>query len=570
MLSLKRLAYVLLIVVSICTVFIVYNINEDNNRIVAIQSKEVIKQELVQGEVTFSAEEPIFYVVGTEEEEIYKDIFRNVKTLMEDLKLTWEEKKCITTEELKETQAVFVFCDDSIGKYVDLEELGNFIEKGGKVIFAAGLAEGYEDAYLLPVMGILDKTVRENYVDYVFLEDFFPVQEEEMNYAGYTISTWLDVNNSATVYIQEKEKGVPIVYTHAFGKGEALVINATFLDNAQCLGVLTSGIGVLLDDFLYPVMGVECVYLDNFPVVTYVNDPLCMKLYGRTTEAFVRDVVWPVFQGMCVRNELKYTSSVLNVTTTDNNFPTISDELFGTMGKSALQYNGELSYAVYADNDKGMYRNEAFIRNFESTFINYQIGSVCMMSEGRQEEALEILGKDIVAIRGKLTAENKDERLMISEKYMVFPEATRGIELDAGNLFAIHSVFSGYGMISHTFDVNKFISMDESTPVWDTNKYWLEEFEDRVVQKYNFLYKTTLSETTNWVNSYENLEYAWGNKGKQIEITAKQFVPGQSFLLRTDKEIVKATGAEVEKISDNYYMLRLKASKAVLEIAKGE
>ena len=58
MLSLKRLAYVLLIVVSICTVFIVYNINEDNNRIVAIQSKEVIKQELVQGEVTFRQKNP--------------------------------------------------------------------------------------------------------------------------------------------------------------------------------------------------------------------------------------------------------------------------------------------------------------------------------------------------------------------------------------------------------------------------------------------------------------------------------------------------------------------------------
>ena len=493
-----------------------------------------------------------------------------MKVLMSDLKLSWEEKTKITTQDMKNKRAVLVFCDDSVGKYVDLLELGNFIEQGGKVVLAAGLAEGYEDAYLLPILGILEKTTKENYTEYTFLEEFFPVQEEEMQYAGYTISTWLNVNSNAKVYLQEKEKEVPIVYSHSFGDGEVLVINATFLDNAQCVGVLTSGIGVLLEDFMYPVMGLECIYLDNFPVVTYVNDPLCMKMYGRTTEAFVRDVVWPVFQGIGVRNELKYTSSVLNVTTKDNIFPAVSENLFGTMGKSALQYNGELSYAVYAENDKELYRNDEFIQNFEDTFINYQIGSVCMMSEGRQQEAIEVLGKDISVIRGKLSAVNKEERLYSSDAYTIFPEATNGVNLEEGNLFAIHSVFAGYGMVSHTFDVNMFINMDENTPVWDTNKYLLAEFEDRVVRKYKCLNKVTVSETLNWVNSYENLNYSWRKDKQKIEITANHFIYEQPFLLRTVGEIISADGADFEKVSDCYYMIRLKASKAVLDMTEGE
>ena len=45
---------------------------------------------------------------------------------------------------------------------------------------------------------------------------------------------------------------------------------------------------------------------------------------------------------------------------------------------------------------------------------------------------------------------------------------------------------------------------------------------------------------------------------------ADHIVEGQPFFLRTEQKIENAEGAEYMKISDDYYIVRLHATKAVL------
>lgn len=570
MLSLKRLVYVLLIVFGICGLFILYNINENNNKTVTISSQPVEDKEIILGEPLQKSEEYYFYVIGNQEKEIYRDIYLNVCQLMEDMKVPWCKKDTIGKAELKNKKAILVFCDDVVNTYIDLQLLGQFIENGGKVIMAAGVAEGYEDSYLTPILGIVEKTIKENYQNYHFTKSLFPLQEEYMTYGGYNASTWLSVRSGAKVYMEDSEKQVPILYTYPYGKGETLVINATFLSDNHCMGFLTGGISNLLGEFVYPVLGTESVYLDNFPIVTYVNDSVCMKLYGRTTEAFVRDVVWPVFQGMTVRNEIKYTSSVLSVASEQEAFPAISESLFNTMGKSALQYNGEMAYAADCVKPTILYKNNDFIENFESTFKNYDISAMVMMSEEPVRESMEIVGTNIKAVRGKLDAQIPENRMAFLEDYYVFPEATKGVNLEDGEMLAIASVLASHGMVSHTFDVNNLISIDENSPSWDADRIQLEEFEKRVLGETDYLEKVTLTETKNHLKSYESLEYTWKRNGNKLEISANQFVEGQPFFIRTEGKITSADGGEYESIGNNYYILRLNSSKAVLTIGKRE
>lgn len=564
MLSLKRLGYVLFLVLGICGIFILYNINENDNKTVMINSKEVEEKEILTGEHVDKAGEVHFYVLGNEEKEIYRDIYQNVCQVMGDLKVSWSKIDWIENEQLSNENAVFIFCDDIINTYVDLQRLAEFIEHGGKVIFAAGIAEGYEDSYLMPVLGIVEKTIKENYQQFCFLKDFFPLQEEEMTYDGYNASSWLDVRNDAEVYIEDAEKKVPIVYTYPYGAGKSLVINATLLSDARCMGFLTAGIGCLLEDFVYPVLGVECVFLDNFPIVTYVDDEVCMKLYGRTTEAFVRDVVWPVFQGMAVRNGIEYTSSVLAVTTTKNAFPAISESLFSTLGKSALQYNGEMVFAADCGEGSHLYKNDVFIDNFEKTFQNYEMGSLVMVSDYPIQECIDSLNRDIHAVRGKLTAKDTERRMAYLDNYSVFPEATKGIHLDEGNMLSIASVLAGYGMVSHTFDVNQLITMNENDPNWDVDKVQLAEYEKRVFSNTGYLQKMTLMDTGSVLRSYLGMEYTWKKTENGIKITADQISEGQAFMIRTEKKILKAKGAEYEALDDHYYLIRLNACTAEL------
>ena len=569
MLSLKRLAYVLLIVFGICGIFIIYSLNENREREASISNPVVEEKELIQRESLPESQEPVFYVVGSEEKETCKNIYKNVCQLMEDMKVSWSKKERIGKEELENHKAVLIFCDDVASSYIDLPLLVRFMEEGGKVIMAAGVPEGYEDSYLMPVLGITEKTNKESYEKFHFTRPFLVMQEEDMTYGGYNVSTCLTVRKDAVVYMEEAEKQVPVLYTYPYGKGEALVVNGTFLNDAGCMGFLTAGIGCLLGEFIYPVLGTERIYLDHFPVVTYVNDPACMKLYGRTTESFVRDVVWPVFQGMALRNEIKYTSSVLCVSSRKGAFPAISQSLFHTMGKSALQYNGEMAYASDCRRTAPVYRNDAFIDDFEQTFENYHISSLVMISGQPAYQSIDTLGKKIQMVRGKLDADNPKERMTMLEDYGVFPEATEGTSLEEGNMLEIASVLTSHGMVSHTFDLNQLLDMEGENAHWDEDREKIMNFEKKILRKTSYLEKLTLSGTKNALKSYESLEYTWKRKGNKRFLYATQFVKGQPFLVRTTDQITKAKGAEYEKIADDYYLLHLNSSKAVITIEKG-
>lgn len=567
--SVKRLFYLMCIIGCLCGLLILQSVKESKNETVTIKRKNVEQQLMIEGEIPEKTTEWEFCVVGDESKELYKDIFSNVCRIMEDIHVSWRMAEQITEEDMENTSTVFVFCDDVIHKYVDLQQLASFVENGGKIVAAAGLAEGYEDSYLQPVLGIVEKTIKENYNKFHFCENLLPLQSEEMEYTGYNVSTWISLRDKTNVLLETTEKKVPIIYTSSFGEGECLVVNGTLLSDFNCIGILTGSLGEMLEPFVYPVLGVKSIFLDNFPMVTYINDPVCMKLYGRTTEGFVRDVVWPVFQNIAVTDQVVYTSSVLSVSNRDS-FPEINSDLFKTLGKSALQFDGEFVYAANIfseEKEEELYRNEKFIDGFEKVFTNYDISGMVMMSEeGEIREVIHALDKEVLAVRGNLNAENEEERICFTEDFFVFPKVTEGFESSDGDWLDIKSVLAAYGMLSHTFDVNNLISSNEEEAKWDQDKILLSEFEKDILQETQFLNPVTLSETQYIVKSYLGLDYGYNCEENELHLYADNFVQGQTFYVRTEKEIEEAVGADFEKISEGYYMVKLKMPEAVFTL----
>ena len=121
MLSVRRLFYVILMVLGICGMFLLSNINEKDTAIWSVKQevrRDVEKkQKILKGENRDNlekTEEVQFYILGDEKKEFYGDIYRNVCGLMEDLKVSWKKRSCIGDEELRDHKAVFIFCDDTL------------------------------------------------------------------------------------------------------------------------------------------------------------------------------------------------------------------------------------------------------------------------------------------------------------------------------------------------------------------------------------------------------------------------------------------------------------------------
>ncbi len=566
MLSWKRLLYVILIVLGVSTVFMIYNINEERAKNIRIQNSPYEERAFTDTRQIDGQNRPSVRIYGDSGKELYGDIYRNVKHMFERLHFQVIEEDWFAPEQARAEELV-VFCDASVGIYTNLQALGEFVARGGRVILAAGLPEGNEDSYLWPLLKIREKSVRENYNQMLFERPLWPVQMEEVAYDGYNMSTWLQVDQDAAVYIHDAGKNVPLLYTTDYQDGKLCLINGTFLSDVRCMGLLTGAAGAVSRDFLYPVLGVKMVFLDDFPMITFVDDKMCMQLYGCSTESFVRDIVWPNFQGISLRTNTPYTSGILTVASKEESFPAINDSLFTAIGKSALQYGGELVYIEKCLEADQICFNTDFITEFAKVFQNYQIHSMALQTEHFTEKMLDIPGARIQMVRGQLGWEGIEFACM--EDYTVFPAATGGNGMEDGNLFAISSVLAAYGMVSHVFDVNALIAKNNDTASWDQDKGQLGVFETELLSQVGWLDAKTISQTRDDVRSYLNLDYGWQRDGARIVLDCSGIVKGQAFLYKTDGRIVEAEGLTYEEAGNGYYLLRVEENHAVI-VTEGE
>ena len=567
MVSFKRFLHIILIIAVLGGIFLIYSINESRPASVSTLSLFAMERDFTEPGQVDEGEKPRIWLLGDPENKQYGEIYYNVRQLCEDLHFTLAGEGSLDVEEVKE-QDLVIFCDAFVSRYADPEELEAFIAGGGRAILAAGLADGDADSDLWPVFGICQKQEGDDYHDLVFEKPLLPVQPKwACHYDGDSASAWIEVSADASVYVRDAVGGVPILYTYDWQKGSICLINGTFLADARSMGLLTGAIGTLLPDFVYPVLGVKVVFLDNFPLLTPEDDELCRRMYGYSAEGFLRDVVWPTFQGVSLRTNTLYTSSVLAAASSEESFGTVNDAVFMTVCKSALQFGGELVYAAGCPEDGKVVFNENFIRQFTALFSGYTVQGLVMETDNFIPEMLDAPGADIRSVRGMLNS--RDTRLSWEDGRIVFPAATTGNSLEEGNLFAICSVLGAYGMVSHVFDVSTLITGDGNTAAWDEDRMQIGFFESEVLSHVPWLESRTLTQTGDDIRSYQDMVYGWKKSGSRIELDCSGAAKGQAFFYHTDRRIADAEGLTYQDVGNGYYLLRILESHGIIMLEEG-
>lgn len=566
MLSFKRLLYIVLIVVILGGIFLIYYINENQSENIRIQSSSVPEREFIETGRIEEGERPRVWLLGDSEDARCGEIYDNVRQLCKDLHLTVAGEGHFDLTGAEERDLV-IFCSDSAGSYADLAELEKFIAKGGRVILAAGLAEGKKESRLWPVFGIREMSAGEDCHELVFEKPLLPVQPEKAYFDGKSGSAQIQTRADASVYIRDEKNDAPILYTYDWKKGGVCLINGTFLADIRNMGLLTGAISVLEPDFIYPVLGVKAVFLDNFHRITSADDELCRRVYGYSAEGFIQDVVWPAFQGISLRTDTPYTFSILAAASSGKELGAVNDALFTAIGRLVLQFGGELVYAADCPEDGKVVFDHDFIDCFSSAFEGYPVRGLALENDHFFPEMADVPGADIGFIRGSL--ESGDMRLSWGNGYAVFPAATWGNSMEEGNLLAICSVLGAYGMVSHVFDISTLIAGDGDTAAWDFYKKQIGLFESEILACVPWLEGRTLSQTGDDVRSYQDLDYGWIKDGSRIEFYCSGAVKGQAFFYHTDGRIAGAEGMAYQDVGNGYYLLRIQESRGVIMLEEG-
>lgn len=565
MISFKRYMHIILIIVSLSGIFLIYSIHESRPASAQNLTSSAVEREFTEMRRVDEGDRPRVWLLGDPEDERCGGLYGNVRQLCRDLQLTVAGEGRLDTGKAEERDIV-IFCDSSVSRWADPEELTAFLAGGGRVILAAGLGE--EEALLRPVFGIQEMSPGDDFHYLAFEKPLLPVQPDEAYYDGGSGSARLKVSGKADVYIRVIGEDVPILYTHPWQRGSACVINGMFLSDPRCAGLLTGAVSLLLPDFIYPILGVKAVFLDDLPMITPEEDELCKRVYGYSGEGFVRDVMWPAFQGTSLRSSTPYTSSILAAAPSQESFETENDAILMAICKSALQFGGELTYAVDCREDGSFVVNQDFIDRFSELFTGYTVQGLTTKTGHFSKEMLDISGAEIRAVRGTLGS--RDLRLSWENGLTVFPAATEGNSMDDGNLFAIYSFLGAYGMVSHVFNVKEMITREDAPAAWDRDKLQVGYFESEVLSRTSWLEGRTLSHTEAEVRSYQNMTYGWARSGRRVELNCGGIVKGQAFFYHTGGRIVSAEGLTYQDIGNGYYLLRVQENHGTLTLEGGE
>lgn len=556
MLSFKRLLCIILTVAILGGIFQIYSINGSR-----LSSKQISKREFIEASQVNEGERPKVWILGNIEDSHCGEVYKNVRQFCKDIHLSIIETEYLDVNKVKK-QDLVIFCNTFIQSYVDLADLEKFIATGGRIILAAGLAEGSEESKLWPVFGIKKKSVGEDYHNLMFKKSLLPVQPEEAYYNKNSHSVRIEVSTDAAIYIQDAENNVPIVYTYDWKSGSVCFINGLFLADICYMGLLSGAISVLLPDFIYPVLGVKSVFIDNFPIITSANDKLCRQLYGYSVNGFLLDVVWPTFQGVFLRTDTPCTSSVLAASSFSKDFGTVDDASFVSVGKSVLQFNGELAYGANCSENGKVVFNKKLTDQFSKEFSSYTVQGLTIENDNFSPKMLDVPNADIHTVRGLLGSSNM--RFYWNDKYTIFPAATKGNSMEDGNLFSIYSTLGAYGMVSHVFDVNKLIAKDGNTTAWDLGKRQISLFESEVLTYVPWLESRTLSQTNDDVRSYLDMDYGWTKSGSRIELNVSNVVKDQAFFYHTNSRIVDAKGVTYQDVGNGYYLLHIQEKHGII------
>ena len=469
--------------------------------------------------------------------------------------------------------------------------LADWVEQGGRALFASALQKTSGSMLLEQKLGILSSDYGYSQVDNVRLNEDFMIGGGK-TYAvtdGFDSAWTVELSERAEVFaVTDSDRPTPLVWRTACGEGTFVVVNLGFCEKST-RGFYAAAYSLLEPVCVWPVLDGATFYLDDFPSPVPGGDGVYLRRdYGTTVSEFYANIWWPDMLALAERYGFAYTGAVIEnygddtLSEPERQLDVSRFQYFGNMLLRAggeigyhgynhqplctgtTDYGGELPYHTWPDEAAMAAAMQELTEFVGSQFPEGEHSVYVPPSNVLSAEGRRLLGQQFPGIRTIASTYFVDglaygQEFGVAEDGIVEqPRFTSGAVLDDYMKMTALSELNMHFVNNHFMHPDDLLDEDRGAALgWEELKRRLTEYMDWLYTAAPCIRRLTGSELSGAVQRYAMLAPRATRTGQTLTVELSHFVDEASLLVRLNEgHPAGVEGGELIPLTGTLYLLR--------------
>ncbi|MGF7142331.1 hypothetical protein HNQ56_000741 [Anaerotaenia torta] len=384
---------------------------------------------------------------------------------------------------------------------------------------------------------------------------------------GYEIYSVGLLENQKELGIEDKDLP-PLLWRTQTGKSFLFSVNSEIYRGVSLLGVLTGFQSAGKEIHVYPVVNAQVISLLNYPYFSDENETGMQRLYSRSSEAVVRELLWPnIIQ--VLKNYGKSFSffAAPQLDYQDETGPL--KDYIGFYLKEISKLPGDMGLSLGQVSDTDLAELLEKQEEFFGEHLPEYAFTALYLADFDEDEAKEQLGRGLL----------KDVRLVMSD----YREGNRLISFLNDTVLSVKFLLDGYrhetmddlrmiclenalGMSSARVDIGRVIYPESSEDEWNNlSLKWSKG--DTYYKEFAELDTVSIYEMEKRIRRFLALDYEYEMLGDELRISIGGFDEEAYFVLRTySRSVTSLENASAEKLSDTAWLIKARAADVRIQL----
>lgn len=484
-----------------------------------------------------------------------------------------------------------------------VEEIENFVFEGGNLFLMHTLEPDLHFQILSSALGIIDSNYFTDSTSITMNSNLLIGVENKTFLDGLLEDSSLSVNLRTDIktYATNQNQNA-LIWKNSYGKGNFMVLNATFAHLKAARGVIVGMLSLMDDTYIYPIFNSKTFYIDDFPSpISKTKNKLIYDEYRMDLPSFYQNIWWTDMLQVASRYNITYTGALIE---TYNDrvtppFEVANENIINyliSFGRELIKSGGEIGFHGYNHQSLTMDKNvskelgynswnsaddmkkslEELLSYASSALPSYKISSYVppsnvLSSEGRRilKEALPDLV--VVASSYHEDATNKEyiqEFEVAEDQILEMPRISSGYIQTKSNDWTIANAITSLGLFSHFVHPDDVISEDRSGGNWNEMNEKFDNYMKNIDNRYPWLRAQTATEAAFSIANTLQTSVKLSQSENIINGTIKNFNENNYFILRTNKKIKNGKNCEIKKIDNGTYLITAKAEQFQIKLTR--